>query len=153
MTLDNLGAIAFLGTALEVGFDDGEAEKRITWKPPGSALYWSASKKGLLIVRKLPRRWSSGRPRGAEDAVRVYEDWTSGEATTYGKLRLPAGRELPEIGRAIHIIYRSDKWGDPQDYIHDFGANVRLYGDLNDGDGCFWIAGGDLRITPRGIEG
>jgi len=62
-------------------------------------------------------------------------------------------------GRVLVIGYRSDKWGgESNDYDHDFcegdGSPPLLYTNRASVDNATAavIVGGDMRITPRGIE-
>src|SRR5262245_42094982 len=60
---------------------------------------------------------------------------------------------LVELGEAVGLIYRSDKWqrGRPRTYIHFMEHPPRLASNVA-GTQLFLI-GGSYRITPRGIEG
>ncbi len=60
---------------------------------------------------------------------------------------------LVELGEAVGIIYRSDKWqrGRPRTYIHFMEEPPQLASNV-EGTQLFLI-GGKYRITPRGIEG
>lgn len=56
-------------------------------------------------------------------------------------------------GKAIHIIYQSDKFGDDAKYIHDFELAPNVYVDDLKKPSILELTGGKIRITRRGIEG
>jgi hypothetical protein len=60
---------------------------------------------------------------------------------------------LVDLGEAVGLIYRSDKWqpGRPRTYIHFMEHPPRLASNVA-GTQLFLI-GGSYRVTARGIEG
>lgn len=60
---------------------------------------------------------------------------------------------LVQLGEAVGLIYRSDKWqrGRPRTYIH-FMEDPPLLASNVAGTQLFLI-GGSYQVTPRGIEG
>lgn len=57
-------------------------------------------------------------------------------------------------GRAIHIIYRSDKFGGrASNYIHSFDKPPIVWVNSTKNPKIVALTGGDIRITTRGIEG
>lgn len=68
--------------------------------------------------------------RVASKAVKTYETWHQKEA----KKLQPITYDFPEsvfcVGRAVHILYYSDKWekdGDGYEYSHDFDTKPFVY--------------------------
>jgi len=69
-------------------------------------------------------------------AIRLFMDFTALDVSDVGKF--PDEFALPEsfhsIGKAMHIIYRSDKFDEGiHDYIHHFGPGVEGYVPDHDG--------------------
>lgn len=146
---DNLVA---LGTVVELVVEkDGRRE---VLSPPSKREQWlcgDATKEALWL---LPKRTAPGPlPEGYEVELRrmaaVYRLWNDFEPRrTQLTPALAVRGPWRTLGRAIRILYRSDKWGDgPQQYEHDFDrARVLRLGPLHR------IAGG-LKVTARGIVG
>lgn len=149
-SLARLGTCADLGRVLEIVVElpNGEHE-RTRWKRNHPRMLWSPQQKALVWVHnaKLQNR-RKGATR-SDGAARTFERWSKKAATTTNTLKIPAVK-LKLKGRAVHIIYKSDKWnarGKMVSYIHDFGQSVRLYH-----SGKVWSArGGKLTVTERGI--
>ena len=58
---------------------------------------------------------------------------------------------LTELGELVEVAYATAKAGDPAIWVHAFEARRPVLGSTEDGG--LIIAGGDYRITARGIEG
>jgi len=139
-----------LGTLLDVVVEgDGEAFK-VT--PSGATdLLWSDQARALVFV--------PGRTFDLEDleglrgsaSARAFERWSVWEASQGGRATLAEGGPWSAY-RALTIGYRSDKFGRPADYQHDFGRAVVAYAPTSS-TAPWVIRGGALRITQRGIEG
>ena len=56
-------------------------------------------------------------------------------------------------GRAINIIYHSDKFGRASNYIHSFDRPPIVWVNNNKNPKIVALTGGDIRINTRGIEG
>ena len=85
----------------------------------------------------------------------MFEEFAARPAENTFEIGIP---EVPliELGRrAVHIVYRSDKWSNKRkktDYIHDFGKSVRLYCGPNiQRPEVFLCFGGKLTLTKRGL--
>lgn len=57
------------------------------------------------------------------------------------------------VGRAIHVVYESNKFGPKRQYIHTFDAQPIVWVDKENLPKIVALTGGDIRITKRGIEG
>lgn len=70
-------------------------------------------------------------PRDLRPAVRTYEDFNAAphhkiQAFKGGGVRIP--EQLVYAGPAVHVTYRSSKWGEPKpvDYIHEITSRGRV---------------------------
>lgn len=145
--LARLGACAQLGQVLEliVEHDDGTQELH-RWKANRPTLLWSPKQKCLLWVhgrRPTDRRKGATRKDGA---AKTFERWSQREAKSTSSLMVPA-KPLKALGRAVQIVYRSDKWSQVATYEHDFSRGARAYG----AGQVFAVRGGALTVTERGI--
>ena len=90
-----------------------------------------------------------------ERGVALYRTFNRFAPTSLVRVRHP--REMPgvvvELGEAIGLIYRSDKWqqGHPRTFIHFMEHPPRLVSNV-EGTQLF-LMGGRYRITAHGIEG
>lgn len=67
-------------------------------------------------------------PRDFQRAVKGYQTFQDLEPKQVGILKgLVIPSSLPLGGKAIHVLYRSGKWGEgTHDYIHDHDAGVKV---------------------------
>ena len=123
------------------------------------AMQRSAGTARLYLVRgELIEQTEAPPP---EHAGATYEQWHDRAPHLIGELA-----ELPDfigtyLGRALRIGYRSDKWheeGKGEDYDHDFTERrhtpPEAWSDTAELDKAraIVIVGGDMRITPEGIN-
>lgn len=104
------------------------------------------------MARKAGRR--SKKDREAIDAAaRVFKEFHGWDAENVTEEETPDMSTLVELGDALGVLYRSDKFnGRRRRYIHEFGrAKPRLFGTA-DGKALV-IFGGKLDIKPEGITG
>ena len=103
-------------------------------------------------------------PRGKNRATQLGDDDEINEAMaiykTFNRKNATAGRKVKvrdklkrEGGRAIHIIYNSDKFGDRHNYIHTFDSPPIVWVDREWEPRMIVLTGGSIHITKRGIEG
>lgn len=89
-----------------------------------------------------------------DKAEKLFEKFTGFEADMDGALvQLPA-LLLTRLGRAMSIIYRSDKFSTkPADYIHAFKKYPTVSVDNMKRPRIVAIRGGKIRVTAEGITG
>jgi len=56
-------------------------------------------------------------------------------------------------GKALHIIYHSDKFGDSANYIHEFENETEVFVDRKIDPDVIILKNSQLRVTKKGIEG
>jgi hypothetical protein len=106
---------------------------------------WIVSRKGGKNVRTTDKK--------GED---LYEDFTGFEHDDVGKMIHINPKNLIRIGRAMDIVYRSDKFsksGDSSDYIHTFRAYPTVSVDNVKRPTIVALRGGRIRVTKEGITG
>ena len=85
-------------------------------------------------------------PPDFDDAVRGYRSFQALDPRDIGVfhgLKIPARLRL--CGEAVHVLYRSDKWGEGEhDYIHEHEGGVHAY--RPDGEG-------EKIEVPRSVRG
>ena len=149
--LARLGTVAELGRVVElrVEADDGRTYAH-RWRSGRPRLLWSPTQRCLVWVMGASL---DNRQKGAvrsDGAARVFESWAQRDAVQTATISVPAAK-LKKLGRAVSIIYTSDKWGArggrTTQYIHEFSQSVKAYG----GGSVFAVRGGRLTVTERGI--
>lgn len=87
-------------------------------------------------------------------AAKLYENFTDLEIENPFSISI-AEPNFKRAGRAVHIVYRSDKWtGKDTDYIHTFKQPpiVHVSGGVKNPK-MIALTGGRIRVQPRGIVG
>ena len=145
--LAHLGAVAQLGQVLELIVETPNGGQEVhRWRANRPTLLWSPRQKCLIWVfgrRPAARRKGASR---ADGAARTFERWAQRPAASTSSIDIPS-KPLQALGRALQIVYRSDKWGQVATYEHDFSAGARAYG----AGPVFAVRGGALTVTERGI--
>jgi hypothetical protein len=112
-----------------------------------------ANKKGdelWIISRKGGKRVATQDDR----AEQLFEKFTGFEAEDTGALVQLPGLSLERIGRAMSIIYRSDKFSTkPSDYIHAFKQYPTVSVDNVNRPRIVALRGGRIKVTAEGIIG
>lgn len=87
-------------------------------------------------------------------AGQLYENFTDLEMDVPIVLAMPSN-PLKRDGRALHIVYESDKWTRKDtDYIHTFKQEPILHlGGSVKNPKIIALTGGRIRVQPRGIIG
>lgn len=152
-TFPDPGPSAWLGECLEFCWIDKKGEDAI-WEPKGEEwmFMWSPSLKAVWACSfqhgvKCPNISRRG------GAAKLFERFTARPAAQTQEIEVPAPK-LKKLGKAKHIVYRSDKWnpGKDIDYIHDFGRDVEIWVGPSENDPeIFMVKGGRLTVTERGI--
>jgi len=139
---------------LEHKMPDGQTIRHSWDKSDAPLLFWQEGQQAIYaFARKRlgPKKPRSGRlPAGAAGA---YTRWNAGRRPTEKyDVEVPA-IQMRRAGAGGSILYRSDKFGPLTNYIHPFEKGVEV--DLSPGQppAVFYIRGGTLRLTPRGLEG
>lgn len=57
----------------------------------------------------------------------LYEMWHKRASDKESRQKNTIPKMVPTLGTAKYIIYHSDKWGDSEDYIHDFDSGPKIY--------------------------
>ena len=148
------GPCALLGDTLEWKWKNGRSEH--LWDDKGKKwlFLWSPRYKAIVAIRnpkgmkKLPKVSRSG------GGAKMFERFAARKANATHEIEIPAVA-LKKLGRAEHIVYRSDKWssnGKPTDYIHDFKSGVNIFcGPTLKDPQVFLCFGGKLTCTERGL--
>lgn len=112
---------------------------------------------GLPLLKALPRPSYRPNPVPLAEVKRAKAEGKYKEfhkRPPRRRIALPAidTSELVQLGSALEIGYKSDKWtGKKQNYLHQFGKGVRL---CSTPDGkALVILGGKLNVEERGITG
>ena len=112
--------------------------------------YWDKVK-GLLPKNPAIKYLQNPIPKRAAQAAKLYETFTEHTATRRRPIPAIDTSELAELGTALELGYKSDKWtGKRQNYLHEFSKGVRMYATA---DGrALVLTGGKMKLTARGIE-
>ena len=161
--LKDPGDVALLGTVLEIQVERDEDGQGVLHKFAGNVtpnLYWSPSLRSLLVFPEKHVRWVGHlgpdqelfKSAGAEKSAKLFRRWAARDPVQIGKLQV-SDYKLKPYGRAVHIVYRSDKWhpGRTEDYIHTLGPKVRIAVGPGTPPKAIVISGGRLTVTERGL--
>lgn len=110
------------------------------------------SGKRLFLFPRPPKKPVKDSTAYAKKGERLYKIFNhrKSDKLLKGKICDLKRRE----GRAIHIIYRSDKFGGrASNYIHSFDKPPIVWVNSTKNPKIVALTGGDIRITTRGIEG
>lgn len=106
---------------------------------------WIMSKKNSKNVRATD-----------DQGEKLYEKFTGFEHSEVGKMVNVYPKKMTRIGRAMSIVYRSDKFSKPgntSDYIHAFSKYPTVSVDNTKQPTVVVIRGGKIRIKQEGITG
>lgn len=106
---------------------------------------WILSKKGGKNVRTTD-----------EKGEKLYEDFTGFEHDEVGTMVQIAPKSLTKIGRAMNIVYKSDKFSRPghvSSYIHAFSHYPIVSVDNVNRPTVVALRGGRIKVKKEGITG
>lgn len=138
-----------LADARAIELEDG---RELRFRLSGGFAMCSNKKGDELWI--LSRR--GGKQVATEDdrAEKLFETFTGFEAEDTGALVQLPGLSLERIGRAMSIIYRSDKFGTKaKDYIHAFKQYPTVSVDNPNRPRIVALRGGRIKVTAEGITG
>jgi hypothetical protein len=160
------GPSAWLGSLLEWKWSNGsdsfmwdvdaslDASGRRKKKGEVWMFIWSPKYKAIIGVRKPKTMKKRSNVDRAGGGAKMFERFASRPAKSTNEIEIPDVK-LVKLGKADHIIYRSDKWsqnGKTTDYIHELGPGVQLYcGPSLQNPEVFLCFGGKLTCTERGL--
>jgi hypothetical protein len=140
--------LAYLGSVLDLRIEESGSYQVLTWPRHSMWLCADASRRRLYIVprpRARRRKLTDKVAAGAE----VFRSWADFEPVGFSPSTVTVSQPVRR-GRVKHIAYRSEKWsGKAEDYQHDCGAGISL----RQAGEVYVISGGDLSVTPTGIQG
>ena len=148
------GPSAWLGSVLEWKWKNGKdsfmwEESKESWM-----FIWSPKYKAIVGVKKPKRMKKMSKVSRSGGGAKMFERFASRPAKSTNEIEIPDVK-LVKLGKAEHIIYRSDKWsqnGKTTDYIHEFGSGVQLFcGPSLQNPEVFLCFGGKLTCTERGL--
>jgi hypothetical protein len=138
-----------LADARSIELEDGTELKF----PLRGAFALCATKRGdeLWIVSRKGGKRVATADTAAET---MFEKFTGFEADDIGALVQMPEILLERIGRAMSVVYRSDKFSNkPSDYIHAFGRYPTVSVDSKTRPRVVALRGGRIRVTAEGIQG
>lgn len=150
-TMPDPGDVALLGTLLELQHDahDGQAHRHSWTLRTAPRLFWSPSRSALYAFPslRLPR------PRKLDPkatSIDTFEIWTGRAPSNTRTVDIPRPK-IRRAGQAHFVVYRSDKWGKPTNYVHDFAQGTLV--DLADGEPpeVLIVRGPPLQLTSAGL--
>jgi hypothetical protein len=158
------GPCSWLGHTIEWAWElkKGQSWKRFDengnaiWTPRSEWMFmWSPKYKAVVAMRRPRNMYRLAQVDRFGGAAKMFEAFAARPAENTFEIGVPVV-PLHELGRrAVHIVYRSDKWSAQRkksDYIHDFGKGVKLYcGPSIQKPEVFLCFGGKLTLTERGL--
>ncbi len=147
------GACAWLGDLIEWKWADKKDEW--LWESNGEKwlFLWSPDLKAVIGVPNPKKKKKLNAVSRKDGAAKITERFKARAAESTHEISIPKV-PLKNLGTAVHIVYRSDKWnpGHDVDYIHDFKDGVQLYcGPTLKNPQVFLCMGGKLTVTERGL--
>lgn len=91
-----------------------------------------------------------------DKAEKLYESFTGFEHSSVGALVHAPAKQFTRVGRAINIVYRSDKFstaGKTSDYVHAFRNYPTVSVDDPKRPKIVALRGGHIRVKKEGITG
>jgi hypothetical protein len=116
----------------------------------------------VCATRSGTELWIVSRKKGKnvrttdEKGEKLYEAFTGFEHDELGKMIHVNPKNMVKIGRAMNIVYRSDKFsrpGDTSDYIHPFTHYPTVSVDNVKRPSIVALRGGRIKVRKEGITG
>lgn len=151
-TMPDPGPCANLGTLVEWKWEKGKKQKLWEEDDKDWLFLWSPKYKAIVAIPDPEEKIKLSRVMRDGGAARLFEIFASRAARETHEISI-SGHRLQKLGKAKHIVYRSDKWsGKKEDYIHDFKNGVNIYcGPSLKNPKVFLCFGGKLTCTERGL--
>lgn len=140
-----------LADVISIDLEDGQQLKF-----PRSGRYALCSNKSGREIWILSRSGSKNVVASDDKAEKLFEKFTGFEHDGRATMVSVPGRKMERIGRAINIVYRSDKFARPgktSDYIHPFDSYPVVSVDSKANPKIVALRGGKIRIKQEGITG
>ena len=139
-----------------------EVDREIKWqKKDGFELYSNTKGNHLWIIKtsrknvdktKFNDSLSKNREK-IDKALKLYADWHETDALT-GSIMVPPRGFLFRLGRAVSILYSSDKYsGKQRRYIHTFDAPPIVWANSTKSPLAILLTGGKISVKNEGITG
>lgn len=153
-SLADLGTCSEHGRVHELQVERGGKVESHRWTSSRPVLLWSPKQRAFVFVSppgKLPSSRRGDVPRD-DGAAATWERFFGKRALHTRELVVPSA-PLHELGRGVLLAYQTPhKWrGGAAE--HKLGRKVRAWMGTAGGRRVFVVAGGNLRMTARGIEG
>lgn len=138
-----------IADAREIELEDG-----IRLKFPLSGRFALCSSKNGQELWIVSRKGSRKVAAEDKDGAKLFERFTGFEAQDTGSVVRSPKVSMQRIGRAVSIVYRSDKWeGKNHDYIHLFKTPPTVSVDKKNRPSIVALRGGKIRVKAEGITG
>jgi hypothetical protein len=142
-----------IATALSIDLEDG-SELRFPLRGDFALCSNKSGTELWIISRKGGKKIdTTDVDRGAE---KLYESFTGFEHDSVGKLVHAKPGQFVRVGRAMSVVYRSDKFNKPgktSDYIHSFRSYPSVSVDNPKRPKIVALRGGHIRVKKEGITG
>lgn len=153
-SLAQLGTMSEHGRVheLQVELSDGRVESH-SWTANRPVLLWSPQQRALVWAAgvELPPTKRGDVPRD-DGAAATWERFFGKRTVGSREWTLPAVT-LHELGRGVLVAYQTPHKWRGRAAEHKLGPRVRVWMGRAGGRRVFAVAGGNLRMTARGIEG
>lgn len=142
--------MVYLGRAVELDGDDW----KWTWsKRDNYALCSNPAGTQLFIIPKLKFGADTYPKQRKGRGAKLSRLFKARGVESVARVKPPATK-FSKAGRAIHVVYESDKWDRrPTQYIHTFDTPPIVYASNPKKPKALIITGGKIRVTARGIVG
>lgn len=140
-----------LAVPKSIDLEDGQQLKF-----PLSGNFSMAANKSGTEIWILSRSGSKNVRATDEKGEKLYESFTGFEHDDVAKLVQIKPRSMSRLGRAVNIVYRSDKFskpGDTSNYVHSFTHYPTVSVDNVKRPSIVALRGGRIKIKKEGITG
>jgi Mor family transcriptional regulator len=140
-----------LAVPISVDLESGEQLKF-----PLRGKYSMAANRAGTEIWILPKGDSKNVRATDDRGEKLYEQFTGFEHDDLAKLVKVSPKSMVRIGRAMNIVYRSDKFarpGNKSDYVHPFEHYPIVSVDNIKHPSIVAIRGGRIKVTKEGITG